>query len=372
MPAVFFNLLANSTLSILSGLLIVGVFILIFRIPTGPMKLFLLSLPFIKVVFDVLRGVPANSILHTAIDPFALPPRHQFIDAGLAFNSWGPSLMITLSIQDLQGNIYAASLGDYMMIWFYRQMGAQWNLLVLACVIAISTALLLRRISNFVSFERQRRRDRQNASQSWLQIVGFRKVDVYVSPTLTGSPFTGGILRPFICLPQSAAQTLSTAELEAVIAHEMAHIRQWDMLGTILVQILGDVFWFVPGYRWLSRKIDRLREIVADQWVMRSGINPTLLASSLVKLSEATWDAPAAHYSAFFRERSLLQIRVQRLLGDIQDKQPRFGWSNLWVRSVVTVWTITAVLVGTIGGNHPTTRFNNPDWLNTVVRALGF
>lgn len=106
----------------------------------------------------------------------------------------------------------------------------------------------------------------------------------------------------------------------------LEHARS-NLIVTILIQGLGDVFWFVPGYRWLSRKIDRLREIVADSWTVSSNIEPHFLASALLKLKEIPEsNGRFVLYSAFFREKSLLKERVERLMGTVKDKNPRFGW----------------------------------------------
>lgn len=80
MTNIFFNLLINSIFSMFTGLLIVGFFIWFFRIENGPWKLFLLSLPFVKIIFDCLRGLPSDSVLLSGIDPFSLPPSINFFE----------------------------------------------------------------------------------------------------------------------------------------------------------------------------------------------------------------------------------------------------------------------------------------------------
>ena len=149
---------------------------------------------------------------------------------------------------------------------------------------------------------------------------------------------------------------MSEGELAAAIAHEMGHIRQYDLVITVLTQLLGDLFWFVPGYRRLSRKIDHLREIVADQAAVRMGVDPAQLASALLKLKEpAKGSSGFVLYSAFFRERSLLGVRVNQLLGLTPEKASRLGWQNRWVRPVLALWIVFGVLAATVGGNQMTT-----------------
>jgi hypothetical protein len=356
MAGIFFNLLTNSIFSLAAGLLVTWFFIWLFRVETGRWKLLLLSFPFLKLVYDCLRGIPAQSVLFSHVDPFALPPNSQILTVGVGFDFfWGPILNVNFAVKDPGGTELAASVGDYVVFWLHRTLGSEIPLLILAFVIGVSVSLLCGRIAHVLSFERRRKAGRPQAVSLRRQRVGAREVDIYISESYSGSPFTGGIVKPYICFPAAAHRELSAAEIEAVIAHEIGHIRQYDVVFTAIVQILGDIFWFIPGYRWLSRKIDRLRELVADQSATRSGIAPVTLASALVKLKEMPVAASREPilYSAFFREKSLLKLRVQRLLGDGMDRPARLGWGYRWARPVVTIWIFSAVMMATFGGNHP-------------------
>ncbi|MFN7728075.1 MAG: hypothetical protein ACK5P7_02850 [Bdellovibrio sp.] len=82
MTFIFFNLLVNSILSLLIGLMVVYFFIWFFRIEMGRWNMFLLSLPFVKIVYDFARGVPEKSVLFSGVDPFSLPPKHQLLSIG--------------------------------------------------------------------------------------------------------------------------------------------------------------------------------------------------------------------------------------------------------------------------------------------------
>ena len=122
-------------------------------------------------------------------------------------------------------------------------------------------------------------------------------------------------------------------------------------MGTIAIQILGDLFWFVPGYRWLNRRIEQLREIVADQWAIGNGANPEFLASALLTLKEtSSANKRMILYSAFFKEKSLIKLRIQKLLGKNCGKPPRFGWQYKWVRYVASMWITLVVILSTVGG----------------------
>lgn len=372
MIAVFFNLLANSTFSLLVGLIVVGFFLWLFRVETGPWKIFLLSLPFAKIVYDVLRGLPPDSVLLAGLDPYVLPPRHQLLQVGAGFNTWGPVFNVNFTVKDLNGAEYAASAGDYLVVWLNRNFGDHIPLIVVTVVFAVAFTLFAIRFLQALKFEVRRRSDRKQAESFIVIKQGPRKIDVYISNAFSGTPFTGGVFKPYICIPRDSFSQLSKEEIEAVIAHERGHIRQFDLVVTMLIQLLGDLFWFIPGYRALSRKIDRMREIVADQWAVKSGVEPAFLASALVKLKGIPENSDRfVLYSAFCRKRSLLKQRVEILLSKNEEKRGRFGWNNKLIRAIAAFWIFMSVMGSTLIANHATV-FHNPVWFDQILDIFGF
>jgi len=371
MTFIFFNLLVNSILSLMIGLMLVYFFIWFFRVETGRWKLFLLSLPFVKIVYDFVRGIPEKSVLFSGVDPFTLPPKHQLLSVGAGFDGWTPFVSTVFSVNALDGKTYNSSIGDYFLIWIHRKFGNEVPLIIVSAVLAISFALLMIRLVQYYRFEKRRREDRAVLSPFKTVKVGPRTVDIYFTPNFSGTPFTGGIIAPYICLPEDATQKLSDEELNAVIAHEMGHVRYYDLVVTLVIQGLGDLFWFVPGYRWLSRKIDRLREIVADSWAVSSSIEPQFLASALLKLKEIPENNEGfALYSAFFREKSLLKERIERLIGGVEEPSPRFGWQNSWLRFGVTIFISVVVLNSVFGGNYKNeAAMKAPEWMEKLFKV---
>jgi beta-lactamase regulating signal transducer with metallopeptidase domain len=217
------------------------------------------------------------------------------------------------------------------------------------------------------------RRQKQRCSDRPLRQIRLkhRKVDVYLSNAFVGTPFTGGILRPFVCFPEASFSVLDEAEREAVIQHEIAHVCNWDWPATLVVKVLGDLFWFIPFYRFLSRRIDHLREFLADQIAVRAGASGPHLASALIKLKEVCLNAyqPALN-SAFFREPRLLKTRVHELLGIGLSRPSRFGWNTRYARVLICGWTAGAVLMATFGGNYQIRTSPNPKWFDGLIERV--
>ncbi len=324
-----------------------------FRIPNGIWKLSLLTLPFVKVIYDFLKGVPPTSILYKHIDPFTIAPGLQQLNLGLGGSFFSPTFRLLFKIKDTAQNEFGASAGDYLYYWISREFDPTVPSYILLGVISVSVFLMLRRIFEAVRFEIVRKKDRLASLHLKNVKVGHRIVDVYISKSFLGTPFTGNVFQPYIAIPEETYLKLSNEERKAVIAHELGHVRQFDVAFTICIHVLGDIFGFIPGYRRLSRKIDRLREIIADQFAVKSGISGEYLASALLKLKEISFhDSRFVLYSAFTREKSLLKVRVNNLLGNNTEKKQRFGWSFLAVRVIVSVWIVGAVLSSNLVGNH--------------------
>lgn len=370
---IIFNLLFNSVCSFFAGLLVVYLSLKIFRVNTSRWKLYFLTLPFVKILWDIGRGIPASSYMFHDINPLSLPPKHGYFSIGMGFSQYGPILNACLSVKDMAGKEYSTSVGDYLWLNIVKRWSASAPKMILTAVFATSLTLLVVRLANYWRFERKRKRDRQSSSCMALGAIKirYRQVDVYVSEQYNGTPFTGGVFRPFICIPKSTYALLSQEEREAVIKHELAHVRFFDLPITLGIKLLGDFFWFVPGYKFVSRKIDRLREILADQSVVKIGVSSIHLASALVKLRDCEISLHnGVLYSAFLRETSLLKVRVNRLIGDeAAIERPRFGWNNKFVRLLIIAWTTGGVMISTFGGNHEIGTL--PAWVERLLRAWG-
>jgi beta-lactamase regulating signal transducer with metallopeptidase domain len=223
---------------------------------------------------------------------------------------------------------------------------------MLAFVLLVSFLLTAFRLIAWVQFESLRIRDRKTSCKLIaLKKLGVRSVDIYISHAYSGSPFTGGLFNPYICFPQVSYSLLSPNERDAVIAHEIGHIRHFDLFQSMIVSLMGDLLWFVPFYRMTARKIDIHREILADHYATSTNVSHGALAQALVKLKEISLSPPKpALYSAFAKSKSTLEQRVNLILN--RKSKPRFNiWRSIYFYSCGLVITGT-VLSATFGGNY--------------------
>ena len=95
-----------------------------------------------------------------------------------------------------------------------------------------------------------------------------------------------GIFYPTIVLPQTLSERLMPAELDAVILHELAHVRRWDNLTRALVHLLTCVFWFFPLVAWIERQIDAQCELACDELVLLCGARPDEYLDGILKVCQ--------------------------------------------------------------------------------------
>jgi uncharacterized protein (TIGR03435 family) len=107
-----------------------------------------------------------------------------------------------------------------------------------------------------------------------------------VSSTAKLEPGVFGIFRPILWLPAGIADHLDDTELEAILAHELCHIRRRDNLLAALHMLVESLFWFHPLVWWLGARLEEERERACDEEVVRLGGQPQIYAEGILKVVE--------------------------------------------------------------------------------------
>ncbi|MBX7220101.1 MAG: polysaccharide deacetylase family protein [Blastocatellia bacterium] len=110
-------------------------------------------------------------------------------------------------------------------------------------------------------------------------------VALYESLTVE-SPTVIGWLRPVILLPTAALTGLSTSQLEAILAHELAHIRRWDYAVNWLQTLAETLLFYHPAVWWISHDIRTEREYCCDDIAVQATGNPIVFARGLTNLEQ--------------------------------------------------------------------------------------
>jgi len=116
-------------------------------------------------------------------------------------------------------------------------------------------------------------------------------IPVKESP-LPVEPGLVGILRPMILLPRGIAQALSAAEIDAILAHELAHWRRRDNLLAAIHMLVTALFWFHPMVWWIGARLNAERENACDEAVLEQGKSPQLYAACILKVCRLYLQSP--------------------------------------------------------------------------------
>ena len=162
-------------------------------------------------------------------------------------------------------------------------------------------------------------------------------------------PAVVGWLRPVVLLPASAVTGLSPEQLQAVIAHELAHVRRQDYLVNIFQTLAETLLFYHPGVWWLSNRIRAEREHCADDFAVTVCGDAVLYAQALSNLETSR----AASALAVGASGGYLSGRIKRILG-----QPAHRNRPASVGLALAA-TIAVVLLG-FGGSQATIAASPP------------
>ena len=119
-------------------------------------------------------------------------------------------------------------------------------------------------------------------------------VEVRSSPGLL-EPGVVGLFRPILLVPADIIQRLTPRQLEAVLLHELCHVRRRDNLASAVHMIVEAVFWFHPLVWWISARLVEERERACDEEVLRLGTEPQVYAQGILNICasylERSWSS---------------------------------------------------------------------------------
>lgn len=160
-----------------------------------------------------------------------------------------------------------------------------------------------------------------------IRIVELPQVDV---------PLVVGCLRPIVVLPIAALTQLNAAQVEAILAHELAHVRRHDYLVNLMQTLAETLLFYHPAVWWLSARIRDEREHCCDDVAVAVCGDPVSYAAALTELE--AWRSAELSLAAAATGGSLLN-RVRRILRvELSDD------------SRTSPWTIALVVIGVMSG----------------------
>lgn len=160
-------------------------------------------------------------------------------------------------------------------------------------------------------------------------------------------PVVIGVFRPIVLLPACAATGLTKDQLQAVIAHELAHIRRYDLLVNMLQRVIESLLFFHPAVWWVSRQIAYERELACDELVLTVGPGRIQYADALVRMAELSFQCGHPPLTALAATGSSTTAFKRRILKVLEiDTSPRIrpGRITAVVASMVVLLTLAMLI----------------------------
>lgn len=225
----------------------------------------------------------------------------------------------TLGSSDAVGSSIIAPFADWSMIskrietWipFMVQL---WILGAMLFLVRFGTSLAdLRILSN---------KNHEMVDPKWMQVLEqlmdllqLKKPIKLLKTIHLDMPVTYGVWKPVILIPASLFFQLSPVQLEAILAHELAHIKRYDYLVNLFQSLLEVIFFFHPVFWWINRTARELRENACDDMAINMGIAPKDLAHGLANvLNHAHKPNPEMAMAAAQTKNPTLD-RIKRIMG---------------------------------------------------------
>jgi len=147
------------------------------------------------------------------------------------------------------------------------------------------------------------------------------------------APLVLGWLRPVILMPVGLVTNLSPGEVDAILAHELAHLCRHDYLVNLAQRLIEALLFYHPAVWWVSERIRIERENCCDDLAALAVGDGRVVARALVALAERNVGIPALALAA---DGGALGERVRRLLG-AESAGGRIGVGRrlLWIAGVV-------------------------------------
>lgn len=107
-------------------------------------------------------------------------------------------------------------------------------------------------------------------------------------------PGVFGVFRPVLILPEGIAERLTREQLDAILAHELCHVRRRDNLTGALHMMVEILFWFHPLVWWIRRQLVAERERACDEAAINRTGDAEGYAESILTVCRFYLESPAA------------------------------------------------------------------------------
>src|SRR5215467_619886 len=172
-------------------------------------------------------------------------------------------------------------------------------------------------------------------------------VQVVSSPHLF-EPAVVGIFRPVLVLPEGISTRLTPDQLNAILIHELCHVRRRDNLATAMYMIVESLFWFFPLVRWIGRQLINERERACDEEVLRLVNEPLVYAEGILSVCKSYLESPLQCASCV--TGSDLKQRIRAILAG---RVASLSLAKKGILALAGMWAISIpLIIGMVTASH--------------------
>jgi len=176
----------------------------------------------------------------------------------------------------------------------------------------------LRSLGSWIAARRLRNRGVCPATDRWQQRlpelcaqIRLTKPVAFLESCLTDVPVVIGYLRPAILVPIGFLAGMPECQIEAILLHELAHVRRRDYLVNLIQTVVEGFLFYHPAVWWISSVIRSERENCCDDMVVAAGTEAKEYAAALTTLEQ---NRQTAHEAVLAATGGSLMKRIRRLL----------------------------------------------------------
>jgi len=227
----------------------------------------------------------------------------------------------------------------------FLDQNAQWIVLTWALILLFQSSRIMRQMAYIQKLRNNKAWNSdllwKNKLQSLAEKIGIRKTVSLVESAFIKVPIVIGYFKPIVMVPIGMLNQLTPGEAEAVLLHELAHIRRHDYLVNYLQRIAETVLFFNPGLLWVSSLLRAEREVCCDEMAISRTGNKLQFVEALIRCKEQAMHSPAFSLG-LFGNRNLLLQRMNRIVSNRNKSMSFFEVSFF----VVSLLVLSLVLSG--------------------------
>jgi beta-lactamase regulating signal transducer with metallopeptidase domain len=173
--------------------------------------------------------------------------------------------------------------------------------------------------------------------------AGLKQAVELVESAMVRTPVVVGFLKPMILFPMGVINRLAPEEVEAILAHELAHVLRHDYIFNIFQSIVEALFYYHPAVWWLSGQIRNERESACDDIAINLINSKMNYAKALVTIQEMSYYPMNVALGFAGQKKNQFVMRMHRILNVQQNK------TNVMEKIIATLLIVCALFGLTYG-----------------------